>query len=332
MTNVRLRLLLALSAVVLVFAVGTLGYRLICSPSWADAVYMTAITLSTVGYREPEWITAGGRAWSVLVMTLGVGSLALTLSFLTVMLTGGELRRVLGRRVLTRQINQLSGHTIVCGYGRVGQMLVSQLAEHKVSPVVIDKDPAKTARLDQAGNLYILGDATDEDVLMQAGLMHARALISVLAHDVDNVYVTLTARAARSDLIIIARAEQPDTEHKLRRAGASKVVCPSVIGALRMANILLRPNVVDFVDVAAKGVDLEMDEYVVPASSHMVGKTIREAQLRQKADVMVVAIKRANGSSEFNPGPDAALQAGDTLILVGQAGSSERLGRLEEGS
>lgn len=327
--SVRFRLLLAILCVLTVFVVGILGYRLICSPTWTDAVYMTAITLSTVGYNEPEWLTPAGRVWSVGVMTLGLASLALALSFLTVLLTGGELRGVLGRRVLSKQIEQLSGHTIVCGYGRTGEMLVRELAAQGVSLVVIERDPEKTATLDQVGQLYILGDASEEEKLVQAGLMRARALVSVLAHDADNVYVTLTVRGARPDLIVIARAEQPETERKLLRAGATRVVCPSIIGASRMASILLRPNVVDFVDVAAKGVELEMDEYVIAPASSLVGKTIRQLQLRQKAEVMVVAVKRPDGSSEFNPGPELLLQAGDTLILVGQAGASQRLDRLE---
>ena len=150
-----------------------------------------------------------------------------------------------------------------------------------------------------------------------------------LPTDAQNVFTVLTARGLRADIHIVARAEQISSEPKLRRAGADKVVCPQVIGAMRVRNVLLHPTMVDFIETAAKGVDLEMDEYVIPPSSSLVGKTIRELQLRQKANVMVVAVKRADGSSEFNPGPDLGLQAEDTLILVGETGASQRLGQLD---
>jgi voltage-gated potassium channel len=231
----------------------------------------------------------------------------------------------MGRRKLLSKISQLGGHIIVCGYGRMGQTVISQLTQRGVTVVVIDNDPAKTTELEELGVLYILGDAAEEETLRQAGVMQARGLVAVLPEDSANVYVTLTARGLRDDLNIAARAEQLSAEPKLQRAGANRVICPSVIGAIRVANVMVRPNVADFIEVTAKGVELELDEYLVGPESPLKDQTLKGADLIRKAGVIVVAIKRADGETVFNPKAEEHIREGDTLIVIGPSGTGNRL-------
>lgn len=210
----------------------------------------------------------------------------------------------------------------------MGSLIVEELRQRAVPLVVIDANRDLAADLQDAGVPFLIGDATHEELLVQSGLMHARALVIALPSDADNVYITLTVHALYPDLTIIARAEQPAAEPKLKRAGATRVVCPQVAGAMTVANVLTRPTVVDFVELASKGVDLEIDEYIIADNSPLVGKTIRESYLRRKTGAVVVAIKQPDREAILSPDPDAVLSSGDTLILVGPSGISGRLDEL----
>jgi voltage-gated potassium channel len=318
-------LLLAFTCLLL----ATAGYMLIEGWTLGEAFYMAVIVLTTTGLKEIRQMDNYGLAWTVVILIFGAASITVAYSFITSAIVSGELRRVMGRRTLQNRINQLSGHIIVCGYGRMGRMIAADLIRRGRQVVVIDNDPAVTTRLEEEGLLYVLGDAAEEETLQRAGVMRAQGLVAVLPEDSGNVFVTLTARGCREDLTIVARAEQTSAEPKLRRAGASRVICPTVIGAARVANIMIRPNVADFVEVTARGVELEMDEYRVAADSPLKGKTLRESELRHKADVIVVAIKGEDGKTVFNPGPDQKIEIGDTLILIGPAGLAGRLQQME---
>ncbi len=325
----RKRLIIALLVLLTVYLVGTAGYVVLEGASFADAAFMTATTLSTVGYREVFPLHGTGRAWTILIIVFGIGTVFAAFGTVTAMIVGGEVGRMLGSRKLHAQISQLSGHVIVCGFGRMGSLVTQGLRERHTPVVVIDRDAARTRQIERDKVLYVLGDASEEATLLEAGILRARALVCVLPHDADNVFVTLTARGLRKDLFIISRAEQSASEPKLLRAGANRVLSAHAIGAVRIANILTRPHVVDFVDMAARGVELEMDEYVIAPGSPIQGKTLREARIRQRANVMVVAIQHADGRTTFNPGADAVLQAHDTIITIGQAGGSSRLEALQ---
>ena len=229
---------------------------------------------------------------------------------------------------MQQKIDQLRDHVILCGFGRMGTITARMLTEKGADVVVVEFNESVRAELDAAGMLYVLGDATEEETLIAVGLQRARALVSALAGDADNVYVTLTARGLSPTLHIVSRAEQPTTEAKLRRAGADRVICPQVIGATRVADILMRPHVVDFFEVAARGVDLELDEYTIGSDSVLKDVKLRDSGLRQKTGAMVVVVKRSDGTSVFQPGPDEVLREGDQLILVGRAGTSARLDSL----
>ena len=293
-----------------------------------DAVYMTIITISTAGHMEAQPLSAGGRLWTVFVILSGVITAAIFLSLLAAMVVEGQVRRILGRRQLEHKINNLRQHVIVCGYGHMGEMITAELKSAGIDVVVIDKDPERTSLLEGTGLLYVLGDAQDDIVLGSAGLSQASALISALPTDAENVLVVLTARQGNAEISIITRAKQTASERKMLQAGATRVVCPQVMGASRIVNIVLRPAVVDFFEVANKGVDLEMDQIVLDADSELVGKSLKDLELPRRAGVHVAAIRRADGQTVYRPASNVSLEVGDTVILFGQSGAAASLASL----
>ncbi|MCK4602332.1 MAG: TrkA family potassium uptake protein, partial [Phycisphaerae bacterium] len=250
------------------------------------------------------------------------------LSLIASMVIEGQVRRVFGRRQLERKIGTLSGHVIVCGYGRMGEMVTGELIQAGRNVVVVDSAPERTAQAEQAKLLYVLGDAQDETVLTAAGIDEAEALIAALPNDPDNVFVTLSARQANPSLRIIARAQQASTQDKLLKAGATRVVCPQIIGASRLADIVLRPAVVDFFETAHLGPDLEMDELKLGARSGLLGKTLQELALPRTIGAHIMAVRRADGEAIYQPTPDLRLGVGDTLILVGKRGVAAAVRKL----
>ena len=324
----RLRLAFSLLAVVVVFLGSTIGYHWITGAEWGTCAYMTVITLSTVGYGEAIPLDENGKLWTCLTIVVGIGTLSVAVTSLFAVLLSGELLRLRGRSRMEAQINRLERHVIICGCGRMGALTAAVLKRRGVPFVIVERDPVVIHEFSEKGLLYVEGDATTEEILQAAGLERARALVTVLPRDSDNLYISLTARGLRENLLIVARAEHPSAEIKLKRAGATRVILPHVVGANRIANILTRPGVVDFFETAAEGVDLEVDQYVISEHSSIKNKTLRESGLRQRAGVIVVSIKKANGTMLFSPNPDEIIEPADTLIMVGKAGTSARLDRL----
>ena len=322
----RLRFIISLGSVLAFLAIGTIGYMLIEELSLLTALYMTVITVFTVGFKEVVELDSGGKVWTMLVIMFGYGTVAIALANLVSLLVGGELRAIRGRLRMNAEISHLRKHVIICGYGRMGRLIAAELKRDGSPFAVIENGPAK--ELENSGMLFVHGDATEDSTLVEAGVMQARALVSCLGSDADNVYVTLSARELRSDLRIISRAENPTTETKLSRAGADSVICPQIIGAGKAAALLLRPHVVDLVDMASGGVDIEIAQYDVDQESRLVGAKVRESGVRERAGVTIVAIKRADGAQIFNPGPEEVIQQSDQLILIGRRGLSERLSAL----
>ncbi len=324
----RFRLILAILTLVAVLIIGTTGYMIIEQdrhPSFLDAAYMTVITVSGVGYGEVWDPSPAGRVWTIGVIVIGITTVFVAFTSLISLFISGELRSVRERKRMESKIKDLRRHTILCGCGRMGSLAAQEMMRRNVPLVIVESDPKKENTLQGMGVPYVIGDATNDEVLQAAGLMRARSLVAVLPHDANNVYITLTAYTLRPDLHIIARAEQPATEAKLLRAGAARVICPQIMGAQRIANILTRPNVVDLVEMSNKGVDLEIDEYIVSPASPLAGTTLRDSALRERTGASVVAIKQADGQTLFNPDPDASLSVGDTLVLVGPAGVSNQI-------
>ncbi|MCB2186595.1 MAG: NAD-binding protein [Deltaproteobacteria bacterium] len=314
----------------MVVAVGTVGYMLIEHWTFLEALYMTAITVTTVGFGEVRPLSWPGRIFTMVLLAVGVGTIFYILSLLAQMVVEGKIREVLGRRSLQRHIRDLKNHYIICGYGRIGSLVDQMLKEVGVQTVVIEKNETVMRRLEAEGTLYVLGEATEDESLMAAGIERARGLVATVSSDADNVYIVLSARGINPNLFIIARAVEPGGERKLKRAGANKVVSPYFIGARRIAQMLLRPSVADFIDLTFHSTDmaLQMEELVVRAEAELAGKSLKDSGIRQKLDVIVLAVKKPDGKMLFNPPADTVVEAQDTLIALGPRASMSKLGSI----
>jgi voltage-gated potassium channel len=325
----RTPLLTAAIALAGLCAIGTLGYMTIVGLGFTDALYMTVITLTTVGYREVGSLGPSGQYFTMALLVSGFGVVIYSGTLLARDLIEGELQRGFGRRRVQRAIAKVTGHVIVCGYGRMGRMVCRELLAKPAEFVVIDRD-AEALRLAEAdGHLCIVGDATEDTVLETAGIRRARGLVSALSTDADNVYVVLSARELNAELVIVARAEDDRSERKLLHAGATRVVSPYAIGGHRMAHALLRPTVLDVIDLAthSHGLELQIEEVQVTPGSFCDGMTLQTSGLRQAAGLIVIAVRKPDAETAFNPAPDLPLAAGDRLVLMGQAGALREVER-----
>lgn len=318
--RVRLGLLSFLAVTVL----GSVGY-VVLGFSPLDAVYQTITTLSTVGFREIEPMdTAVRKIYTMVLILVGVGTVLTTFTVVVEALIEGSLRDIFGRRRMDRKIAGMTGHVIVCGWGRVGQAIARYLAGAGQAMVVVDTD---ADRLQGLPHPTIVGDATDDAVLQAAGIEHARSLVAAIDTDAENLFVTLSGRSMRPDLFIVARARTTSAEEKLRRAGANRVVNPQAIGGERMAAFLLQPHVAEFVDVVMHDGSLEfrLEEVPVPEGSPLAGRTIREAHIRDTTGALVLALRSRDGSFHTNPDPATEVRAGHILIVVGTADQLDKL-------
>lgn len=314
-------ILVAAVLLVLVVGGGTAGYMVLEGWSFLDSLYMTLITLTTVGFGEVHPVDSQGRLLTMLIIISGIGVGGYLIGTLTQMMVEGRLLHVLGRKKLERQIRTLKDHYIICGYGRVGRIVCEEIRKSRPAPlVVIEKDSNLTARIEEDGHLYVAGDATEEDSLLKAGVQWARGLVTALDSEADNVYITLTARGLNPNLFILARAGRIGSEKKLLHAGANRVVSPHQIGGFRMAQALLRPTVTDFIDFAVHDPDIElkMEEIPVKPNSQLADVSLVESGIRKQLDLIIVAIKKSTGEMLFNPASHTRVQIGDTLIALGQ--------------
>ncbi len=307
----------------LLFAFGTVGYMLIEGWSAIDAFYMTAITLTTVGFGEVRALTVNGRIFTVVLLLAGVAFVAYGLEYLLTANLGDTWRK----RRMMRTIESLENHVIVCGYGRVGQSAVASLVNSKREVVIVEKDPEKEADLDQLDLNYLIGDATRDEVLQLAGIDKAWGMLVCTGDDSRNLFIVLSARALNADLYIVARSVDAENDRKMRRAGANRVVSPYQIGGQHMANIIIRPHVTDFFDVVTLdgGIELWVEELAIAKDSLLNGKTVGEAKIRQETGVTIIALLREKHS--LIPDARTRLQAGDELIVLG---TREQLAHLEK--
>ncbi len=298
--------------------VGSLGFVWLEGWNFFDALYMTVTTLTTVGYGEIHPLDRLGRIYNMVLILTGMGVLLYIVGGLARVLIEGEIRAALGKRKLIKHIKKLKGHFIICGFGRIGEIICQQLKERGLPLVVIETDPALIMRLEELGYFFISGDATRDEILLEAGIERAKGLVAVVSTDADNVYVVLTARSLNPKLLIVARGEESGSEKKLLRAGADKVESPYRMGGQKMAHTILHPTVVTFMELAMKeGVDWSMEEVAVGQTSTLLGVPLKDSGIRQKLDLILVAIKRADGDMLFNPSHDTPILAGDTLIALG---------------
>ncbi len=314
------KLILSLSLLALTISFGTFGYFLYEDMSLFDAFYMTLITISTVGFSEIKPLSVVGRGITLVIIVMGISLLTYSLGQIASIFIEGELRRILGRKKLEKHIAELKNHYIICGYGRIGQVIVRELLAENIPLVIIDQNKERTKELEEQHLLYLNMDATSDDALLTAGLKKARGLVTAVSSDADNVFIALSAKELHPDIFILARASDVQNEKKLIRAGASRVVCPYQMGGRRMAEILHKPTVVDFIDQAMmhNDLDLELGEMKIPKNSPIDGKTVLNSNLRQDYGIIIIAIKRAHGEMLFNPGPHEEFRSGDVIVIIGK--------------
>jgi voltage-gated potassium channel len=308
-----------------IFLVAVTGYRL-AGWSWLDSAYMVVTTMTTVGYREMGEMTPRLQIFTMLVIVFGVSTTLYIMGGFVQMVLEGEVNRALGIRRVTREIERLSGHVIVCGFGRMGEIIARELTARGRNLVVLETNSEQAALAAAQGYLAVTADATEEDALLHAGVVRAQTLVTTLPSDADNVFITLTARNLNTSLQIIARGELRTTEKKLIQAGANRVVLPAATGATRMVTMITRPTVVELVELAAGGIFEEMaiDELNLPAGNELVGKTVRDSEARNHYGLLIVAIRHAEGARLFNPGAGTVFQSGDSVIVMGKVDDIER--------
>jgi len=318
------RLRAGMLTLAIIFILAVFGYHMM-GRDLLDSIYMVVITLSGVGYGEDSQSEAVEKVLTILVIVFGLTTGFYIIGGLVQMMTEGEINRAMGVRRVSREIERLSGHVVVCGFGRVGSTLADQLRKRNCSFVVVDNDPEQIAEASAHGYLALTNNATEEEALVLAGVQRARATVIALPSDADNVFITLTARNLNPNLQIIARAGSPSTEKKLLQAGADRVVLPSAAGAMRMATMITRPSTIELIELAdgRHVAEVEIDELTIPASSSLVGDTVRDSQTRAKHGLLIVAVRHVGGDLLFNPDADTKFLADDTVIIMGRMNDIE---------
>jgi voltage-gated potassium channel len=320
------KLLFALAAIAVV---GTVGFMAIEEMSIVDAVYMTVITISTVGFGEIHTLTPEGRLFTIALVAAGVGIIGYRLGTMIEFVVGGQLSGIYRRRNMDRRIDRLRGHFIICGYGRVGEAVAREFGRHQAPFVVIDQGRESLSRLADAGYLFVEGDATVDEVLIAAGVERAAGLVAAVDSDAANTFVTLSARVLNPDLFIVARSNSDESLSKLEKAGASKVISPYSVSGRRMATMLLKPLVTDYLEVVTGAGELEfrVEEFALNATCEVVGRSIRELDIRNRTGASILAVRHGSGHFDTNPDPNLVLSEEDTVVAIG---TPEEMVRLEE--
>lgn len=326
-------LILPVAGMILLLGVGTSGYQWLEAMPPVDAFYMTVITVSTVGFGEVKPLSTAGRVFTVGLIVAGGALTAYFLKTAAEFFLSGEWRAQLDQQKRRTMLTKLSNHVIVCGYGRVGREVAHELRAEKLPFVVIDKDPEKITRIRDAGYLALQGNAANEIYLKEAGIMRARGLVAAVNSDAENVFIVLTARGLRPDLTIIARANYEDSESKLLRAGADRVIFPYRISGRRMVTMMVRPHVADFLDEVTHAGDQELlvEQVWLAQTSPLVGQTLGQADLRNRLDITILACRAADGQVNTHPGSEMILCADSHLVALGTREQIQALARLAEG-
>ena len=316
--EIRKKIIQIIGLVAFIIGFGTTGYMVLEGWNFWDSLYMTTTTLTTVGYREVHPLSFKGMLFTIILIVGGVGTVLYALTVGARVILETEFRKIFGRRRLEKTIRQLDRHYIICGYGRMGKIIVKELQQEGVKFVVIEKT---LGLLDDKEIIpMIIGDATRDSILKEAGIERAQGLISVLSTDAENLFVVLSAHVLNPGLFIVARASEENSEEKLLRAGANRVVSPYHIGGLRMAHTVLKPTVVDFIEFATRSgnIELQMQEILVQKESDLIGQSLAECAIGRELGVIIVAIKQATGETKFNPTFRTTVGLGDQLIAMGE--------------
>ena len=315
------KIFFAVFMLLIILCIGTSGYMLIENGSFIDSLYMSVITITTVGYGEIIPLSPAGRVFTICLILVGVGFVLYLVGEVTESMVEGGLRKIMGRNNMEKRVAALKDHYIVCGFGRIGKVICKNFKENKLPFVVLESDPEEVQKIDELGYLALPGNASSDETLLKAGIKEAKGLIAVVSSDAENVYIILSAKGLNPGLFIMARSSGAEgSETKLLRAGADKVISPYFIGAHRMAQLVVRPTVVDFLDLAVHGgeLGLRLEELRVSKHSALVGKRLMDSGLRKEYDLIVVAIKREEGEMHFNPKPQTLILPEDILIVLGE--------------
>ena len=315
---------LGLTSILAVILFGTVGYTVVEGWNLFDSFYMTIITISTTGFRELRPLTLPGRILTIFLIITGV---------LAIAYTGGRAVQLIlethffRRRKMNKRIDELNGHYIICGFGRMGKVICEDLAHNKIPFVVIENNPKKIEELIQLGYLFIEGDATHDNMLLKAGVKRAKGLVAVISTDAQNVFTVLSAKGINPEIFVVARAIEEETESKLRRAGADRVVKPIELGGSRMVHLLLKPGVIDFIDGVARSreVEISLEEVSIPHNSKLVNKKLKDSPLRKDWNIIIVAIIKHDGRLIYNPNADMIIEENDKLIAIGPTDSLAKL-------
>jgi voltage-gated potassium channel len=304
----------------IIFIIGTLGYHLIEGWSFSESLYVTVITLSTVGYGDFYPLTELGRMFTIILIIFGVGTMLYTVVLFSETMVETRFKMLMGRGKLEKMIKKLNDHYIICGCGRIGYLICKELTEEKIPFVVIDNDPEVIQKIADDGFIYYKGDATQDKILIATGIKRAKGIVCVLPSDAENLYVILTAKELNPDIYILSRSEEEESEHRLLRAGADRVMSPYTLGGMRMAMAILRPAMLDFIEITTRrqSLELKMEEISVCDGSPVIGKSLEEAEIRHRYGLIIVAVKKDSGKMIFNPLATYVIENGDKLIAMGE--------------
>jgi voltage-gated potassium channel len=327
MNRLARRFILIVVAIVATLSIGTVGFTLIDGYPPFDAFYMSLTTMTTVGYGEIHPLSHAGRVFNSFLIAFGVTTIFIAIGAMTQTIVELEFGDAIGKRRNKRMIDNLKDHYIICGFGRVGRGAANELRHAGVPFVVVDIDADRVERAMLAGMLAVAADSTQDETLRLVGIERARGLVAALATDADNLFVLLSAKGLNPQIYVATRAAEEGAEAKMRRAGADAVFAPYAMTGHRLAQSLLRPHVVQFLDFTTKdvGEDIAIEQVRVSATSEMVSKTIKEMQLRKEVGVIVMAIRKESGEMVFNPPAETAVQGGDYLIVMGRPGNLRTL-------
>ncbi len=310
-------------AVLLLLAIiltGMVFYHFIEGWDFLSSLYMTIITISTVGYGDFYPRTNLGKIFTMLLVIFGVGTMLYTVGLMAESMVEGRIRKIMGRGKMENTIKKMKDHYLICGCGRIGYLICKELAEAKVGFVVIDNNPEVLQKIEDEGFIYYKGDATNDKTLIGAGMQRAKGIVCVLPTNAENLYVILTAKELNPRIFILSRSEEEHSEHRLLRAGADRVMSPYTLGGMRMAMAILRPAMLDFIELTTnrQSLDLRMEEMDVCEGAPIIGKSLEESDIRSKYGLIIVAVKKESGRMIFNPLATYVIEKGDRLIAMGE--------------
>ncbi len=320
-------------ALMALMILGTFGYHVLMGWTILDSLYMTVITLATVGYKEVHELDPTGKVFTIALIIFGVSIVFWAGASLVEAVVGEQIWHAFQRKRMNKQIAAIRDHYIICGYGRMGQQIVKDLRSERTPHVVIEMNPEQLPKLIAQDIPFVEGDGSDDKILRAAGIERAKGLITVAPSDEDNVFITLSARALNPSLYIVARSILEENENKLRMAGANRVMSPYVLGGRRMAAAVLRPNVLDFLELAIHTEDLRLtiEELLVGEKARLAGKTLGYCDIRSEIGATVLAIKKPSGKTVANPSPSEIVEVGDVLIVLGSPDQLEQARKLTDG-